>query len=45
MKCDHCGKFSRAADLVSRPVTQADYLFGDSGPYYDFSGCLSASTE
>jgi hypothetical protein len=40
VKCDHCGKFCKPEDLTRDPVTQADYLFGDPGPFYTCAGCL-----
>lgn len=42
MRCDTCGKFRDIARLVRRPVTQADYLFGDPGPFYDCEWCLAS---
>lgn len=45
MRCDTCGKFRRADDMTRRPVTQADYLFGDPGPYYDCGACLRGAMQ
>lgn len=39
MKCDQCGKFYKPGTGTRWPVTQADYLFGDPGPFYSCPKC------